>query len=84
MHYGEEAEAVKAYLNRGLQRALELDNRGPIRFDADGKLSKDILEAYSRYGFYVFESAISQRSWSTFRQIWMTCATDSRLHEVRM
>ena len=54
MHYGEEAEAVKAYLNRGLQRALELDNRGPIGFDADGKLHKDILEAYSRYGFYVF------------------------------
>ena len=59
MHYGEEAEAVKAYLNQGLQRALELDNRGPIGFDGDGKLSKDILEAYSRYGFYVFESAIS-------------------------
>ena len=49
MHYGEEAEAEKAYLNRGLQRALELHNRGPIRFDADGKLSKDILEAYSRF-----------------------------------
>ena len=54
MHYGEEADAVKAYLNQGLQRALELDNRGPIRFDSDGKLSSDILEAYSQYGFYVF------------------------------
>mgnify|MGYP006171369429 CR=1 FL=1 len=48
------------YLDAGERRAFELDNRGPIKFDANGMLSQDILDAYWRAGFYVFEGAISQ------------------------
>jgi len=44
----------------GQERALKLDNRGPIRFDENEQLDSSIREAYSRYGFYVFESVLSQ------------------------
>ncbi|MCR9212326.1 MAG: phytanoyl-CoA dioxygenase family protein [Proteobacteria bacterium] len=59
--YGEDAEAVRAYMYDGQARAYELDNRGAIRFDAAGNLAQDILDAYSTYGFYVFESVIGDR-----------------------
>jgi ectoine hydroxylase-related dioxygenase (phytanoyl-CoA dioxygenase family) len=57
--YGDEADAMEAYLKAGEKRALELDNRGPIIFDEDGKLCSSIREAYSKYGFYVFEDVIN-------------------------
>ena len=56
--YGDEADAMEAYLKAGEKKALELDNRGPIVFDEDGKLCSSIREAYSKYGFYVFENVI--------------------------
>jgi len=58
-HYGEDADAVREYLTQGQARALALPNRGALRFDADGNVHSDILEAYAKYGFYVFENAIS-------------------------
>jgi ectoine hydroxylase-related dioxygenase (phytanoyl-CoA dioxygenase family) len=59
-HYGDNADAMRDYLLRGEQTALEMDNRGPIRFDESGRLAEDILESYSRYGFYVFENVLSE------------------------
>ncbi len=56
--YGPQAAAMQAYLQQGEQRAFGLGNRGPIRFTADGKLHPDILDAYWRCGFYVFESVL--------------------------
>jgi Phytanoyl-CoA dioxygenase (PhyH) len=53
--YGPEEAAMRAYLQDGERRAFGLGNRGPIRFTADGALHPDILEAYWRCGFYVFE-----------------------------
>ena len=47
------------YLREGERKALELDNRGPIKFTPDGSLDSEILEAYSRYGFYVFEGVVT-------------------------
>ena len=47
------------YIREGEQKAYELGNRGPIRFDSDGTLHKDIADAYRRCGFYVFEGALS-------------------------
>ena len=44
-----------AYLVEGERRAAELGNRGPLRFARDGNLEPDILEAYRRTGFYVFD-----------------------------
>jgi hypothetical protein len=56
--YGDAEAAMAAYLRDGERRALALDNRGPIRFGADGRLDPAIIEAYWRYGFYVFEGVI--------------------------
>jgi hypothetical protein len=56
--YGDEQAAMDAYRRAGEARAMALGNRGPIRFNADGSLAEDILEAYSRCGFYVFTGVI--------------------------
>ena len=48
------------YAKAGLERATNLDNRGPARFTDEGKLTPDILEAFWRTGFYVFEGLIDQ------------------------
>ena len=37
----------RAYVEEGKKRAFELGNRGPLRFDADGRLDPEILEAHS-------------------------------------
>ena len=58
-HYGEDEDSVRAYLREGLRKAYGLPNRGPIRFEHDGKLRHDILDAYWRYGFYVFENVLA-------------------------
>ena len=59
-NYGDHEEAMAKYRAEGEDRAMNLDNRGPIRFDSDGRLSRDIVEAYWRCGFYVFENVIEQ------------------------
>ncbi|MEZ5598704.1 MAG: phytanoyl-CoA dioxygenase family protein [Pseudomonadales bacterium] len=56
--YGEHEAAMQAYLRRGEKAALALGNRGPVRFDASGKLHPDILAAYADFGFYVFTDVI--------------------------
>lgn len=49
---------MAAYLADGEHRARTLGNRGPLRYDAGGRVAADILEAYWRCGFYVFEGVI--------------------------
>src|ERR1700712_2903859 len=56
--YGSEKTAMQAYLRDGERRAHSLGNRGPIRFTAGGELHPDIVEAYWRCGFYVFEGVL--------------------------
>lgn len=56
--YGDQEAAMRAYLAEGERRAFTLGNRGPIRFTAEGELHPDILEAYWRCGFYVFEGVL--------------------------
>jgi hypothetical protein len=56
--YGEQEQAMRAYLAEGEKRAYALGNRGPIRRTADGAIHPDILEAYWRCGFYVFEGVL--------------------------
>jgi ectoine hydroxylase-related dioxygenase (phytanoyl-CoA dioxygenase family) len=53
-----EEALMQAYLAEGERKAFALGNRGPIRFDAYGRLTKDILDAYWRVGFYVFEGVL--------------------------
>ena len=56
----EHAAHAAAYLEAGEARAHRLGNRGPVRFGADGGLHPDILDAYWKHGFYVFEGVIGE------------------------
>jgi hypothetical protein len=57
--FGLEEEAMQRYFRAGEPKALSLGNRGPIRFDREGKLDPAIREAYMRTGFYVFEGVLA-------------------------
>ena len=50
--------AQQSYVSDGMARALALGNRGPLRFDQQGRVHEEILEAYWRTGCYVFENVI--------------------------
>ena len=52
-------DAIAEYIREGERKARELDNRGPIKFNSDGSLDNRILDAYSRYSFYVFEDVVT-------------------------
>jgi hypothetical protein len=56
--YGADEPAMVRYRAEGTERALAMDNRGPVRFDADGALDPSILDAYQRHGFYVFQGVL--------------------------
>lgn len=56
--YGSEEAAMQAYLREGEKRAFALGNRGPVRYTAEGGIHPDILDAYWRCGFYVFEDVL--------------------------
>ena len=57
--YGDEQAELERYREEGARRALAMDNRGPIKFDDSGRLDQGILDAYSKYGFYVFTDVLS-------------------------
>jgi hypothetical protein len=61
-------EAMHEYVRLGTDRAYSIGNRGPIRFDADGKLAQEILDAYWQHGFYIFEGLIAEEEISLLRQ----------------
>lgn len=54
----EENRKMQAYVRAGERKAFELGNRGPLRFNPDGTPAQEILDAYWRCGFYVFEGAL--------------------------
>ena len=56
--YGDDEPAMVRYRLEGEQRALALENRGPLRLDAQGRVDMSFLEAYWRYGFYVLEGVL--------------------------
>ena len=49
------------YAKEGRERARTLGNRGPVRLDEEGHLVQEILDAYRRTGFYVFEGVLDER-----------------------
>ena len=49
---------TNAYFSQGESRALDLGNRGRLRFDGDGQLHPDIANAYRRHGFYILEGVL--------------------------
>ena len=58
--YGEHDSALKQYQERGTERALAMTNRGPVRYDPDGRLDQNILDEYRRNGFYVFTEVLKE------------------------
>lgn len=54
----EHAAGMAAYQEQGVAIAKAIGNRGPVRFDAEGNLHPDILDAFREHGFYVFEGVI--------------------------
>lgn len=56
---GSEQQSWAEYSEAGVERALALGNRGPMRFDANGCLEQSILDAYHRTGFHVFTGVLS-------------------------
>lgn len=56
--YGPDEAAMQAYLREGERKVFALGNRGPLRFNSAGQVHSDILEAYWRCGFYVFEGVL--------------------------
>ena len=56
--YGDHSSEMAKYRTEGEARAMALGNRGPIRWDQDGQLHPDIIQAYKATGFYVFTSVL--------------------------
>ncbi len=61
------AAQMAEYLTAGRERALSLGNRGPLRLTDDGALHPDILSAYRKQGFYVFEHLIGDSELAELR-----------------
>jgi hypothetical protein len=53
--YGTDEEAIVQYREQGTIRAMNLGNRGPVRYDANGQIHPEIIDAYTRCGFYILE-----------------------------
>jgi ectoine hydroxylase-related dioxygenase (phytanoyl-CoA dioxygenase family) len=64
----EHAETMRDYVNDGVTKAKSLGNRGPLNLGSNGKLTNDILEAFDRTGFYVFENVIDPAEIALLRQ----------------
>jgi Phytanoyl-CoA dioxygenase (PhyH) len=62
------AAGMAAYQQEGLRLASQLDHRGPVRFDANGRLHPDILAAYWRHGFYIFEGVVGEAEVNELRR----------------
>ncbi|MGA1102425.1 MAG: hypothetical protein ACO3T7_02270 [Pseudomonadales bacterium] len=60
INYGAQSAEMSEYCEDGTARALALGNRGPIRWDSNGQLHPDILEAYRAIGFYVFTGVLDK------------------------
>ena len=56
--FGIEEAAMQDYFREGAARAAMLPNRGSLRYDGNGNIHPDILDAYREYGFYVLEGVI--------------------------
>jgi hypothetical protein len=70
----EHASAMVEYIADGTRRAYALGNRGPIRMGADGKLHRDILDAYWKLGFYIFEGVVGAEELADLRARYRSAA----------
>jgi hypothetical protein len=63
----EHAADMAEYLRAGERRAEAIGNRGPVRFDGQGRLHPDIVAAFREQGFYVFEGVVGERELAELR-----------------
>lgn len=56
-----------AYIDDAVTRARSLGNRGPIRFDTNGRLPDEIRSAFDEHGFYIFEGVIDPQELAELR-----------------
>ena len=54
----EHAAAMADYVAERAAAAASFGCRGPLRYDADGRLHPDILEEFETHGFYIFEGVV--------------------------
>ena len=54
------ARRMETYAREGMARASRIGNRGPVRFDERGKVHSDIVDAYWKHGFYVFQNVLDE------------------------
>ncbi|MBL6081796.1 phytanoyl-CoA dioxygenase family protein [Belnapia sp. T18] len=59
---------MREYRLAGERLAAEIGNRGPIRLTDDGLLHPDILAAYWRHGYYIFEGVIDEAEVEALRR----------------
>lgn len=64
----EHAAGMRAYQEAGVKLAAEIGNRGPMRRGPDGGLHPDILEAYWRHGYYIFEGVVGAEEVEALRR----------------
>lgn len=62
------AAGLAEYAAAGSLRAQNLGNRGPLRLTDVGDLHPDILAAYWRHGFYVFEGLVHSEEIAELRE----------------
>jgi hypothetical protein len=62
------AAGMRAYHEAGQRRAAAIGNRGQVRFDSDGLLHPDIVAAYWRHGYYIFEGVIGTAELAELRE----------------
>ncbi|MCB1645070.1 MAG: phytanoyl-CoA dioxygenase family protein [Pseudomonadales bacterium] len=65
--YGPHEAAMQAYREAGTRVAMATPNRGPVTYDASGRVSQAILDAYWKYGFYVFTGVIGEQELAELR-----------------
>ena len=59
-HYGSDADAMREYSINGQNKALEIDNRGPIVFETDGSLTSHIFRLMTNMDFMYLPRCLKQ------------------------
>lgn len=81
MNRTEHAASLTAYIEAGTQRAQQLSNRGPVRYNSQQRLHQDILDAYQQQGFYTFTDVVDADEIAALRtdiQHLLDCAPTSQ------
>ena len=61
-------DSLADYAKAGVARAQAIGCRGPVRYDNNGRLHQEIMDAYWQHGFYIFEGIIDAAEIELLRQ----------------